>query len=128
MIELFRNRSKYTSTPSMNSRKARNKSRNACFRAITAANEARVVGDEAAKGPAGDKTSHEHCTRGKHTTTTSAEFCRAQLRPSRALARVCVHYTEAWNNAVPLMAKEEAVESLARFGFYRFVQRGKKVY
>ena len=44
------------------------------------ANRFRATDDRGYEGPRGDKTSHEHCTRWKHTIATSAEFCRARLR------------------------------------------------
>lgn len=100
--------------PSANSRKARNKWRNACFRAITAANEARVVGSAATRqrrAPPAIKPV-TNIVRGENIRQLLLQNSVARsCAHARTPARVCVHYTEAWNNAVPFMAKEEAVES-----------------
>lgn len=66
------------------------------------------------EGPAGDKTSHEHCMQGKRTTAASAESLVSRVHVHalrRSSVHVWMHYTEAWNNAIPFMVKEEAAES-----------------
>lgn len=84
----------------------------------------RLRGDEAAKGPAGDKTSHEHCTRGKHTTATSAEFRRAQLC-ARSNACACITRKRGTMRCHSWQKKKRL--NHRPLGFYRFIQR-EKVY
>lgn len=58
---------------------------------------ARAPRDEGGEGPAIKPVTRNIVNAGK---TYDSYFCRI-------LSRVCVHYAEAWNNAVPFMAKEE---------------------